>query len=165
MNGSKKIFMITFNILKWNTMILAEDFSDKQLLTRLKLGDHEAFDLLYHQHKMSIYASLLKLVKSEEIAEELLQDVFIRLWEKRYLVDVDRLIKPYIHKIARNLVVDFYRKAAVDKVMQEQLIGAASELYNHVEDIIYFKESNEIIHLSKNYIITKKLLKSLCNSL
>ena len=67
-------------------MVTGDGFSDeKQLLASLKSGDEDAFDRLYQQHRVAIYGNLLKLVKSADIAEELLQDVFVRIWEKRHL--------------------------------------------------------------------------------
>jgi len=127
------------------TTDLSSGLGEKSLLIKLRSGDQHSFEWLYHQHKARLYGNILRLVKSEDIAEEILQDVFLRIWEKRHLIDPDKSIGSYLFRIARNLVIDFYRKAAVDKELQSNLIAAASELYSHVEDVIYFKESNEII--------------------
>jgi DNA-directed RNA polymerase specialized sigma24 family protein len=63
---------------------------EEDLLTRLQSGDEKAFEQLYHIYSLQIFKKLLSLVKQEEIAKELLQDVFLRIWEKRESIDPEK---------------------------------------------------------------------------
>jgi RNA polymerase sigma-70 factor (family 1) len=125
------------------TMLAVLD--EKELLIRLGLGDRKAFEEIYHKYKHHIFIKLMKLVRSEEIAEELLQEVFYKLWLNHQQLHKVNSFPAYLYRMAANLVADFYRKAALDKKMQEQLIRTTSELYNDVENTINFKESSSIL--------------------
>ena len=58
-----------------------DEHEDKQLVARLIGGDEKAFDLLYHKFHVPVYRNILKLVKSDEPAKDILQEVFVGLWE------------------------------------------------------------------------------------
>ena len=113
----------------------------------LKGGDRKAFDYLYHSYNKRIYTNLRKLLHSDEIAEELLQEVFYKLWLKRDLLDEQQSFSAYVFRIAANLAYDHFRKAALDQKLQAHLIASGSELYDHIESLISYKESSE--HLQK----------------
>lgn len=104
--------------------------SEVEILSRLKLGDGRAFENLYLAHSPLLYKKLLRLVKEQEVAQELLQDLFLRIWEKREQIDVNKPFRAYLFRITQNLVADFYRRAAFDRKMLEALIRDSSE-YDH----------------------------------
>jgi len=118
---------------------------EKDLLSRLQSGDEAAFEQLYRIYSLRIFKRLLRLVKQEEIAKELLQDVFLRIWEKRASIDPDKLFRPYLYRIAQNLVTDLFRRAAYDRKLLDHLITATTELYNPIEDSTNLKDGAAIL--------------------
>ncbi|GEP98829.1 RNA polymerase sigma factor [Chitinophaga cymbidii] len=96
-------------------------YSDSELLELLRNGSKEAFTQLYATYSERLYHILLRMVKSPDIAEELLQDVFIRIWEKRATINVQSSLGAYLNKIGENIVYDFFRKAARDRSLYAQL--------------------------------------------
>jgi len=121
---------------------------EKQLLERLKSGDEKAFERLYWNYSPQIFRKLLKLVKKEEIGEELLQDVFLRIWEKRETIDTEKSFRSYLYRIAQNLVTDLFRRAAYDRKLLDHLIAASTELYNPIEDKINTEGGNAVLQLA-----------------
>ena len=119
--------------------------NEKELLQQLSAGDQIAFDQIYHQYKDRIYSNLLKLLRSDELAEELLQEVFYKLWLKKEKIEEVQSFSSYLYRMTANIVADFYRKAALDKKLQDQLIYSRTELYDHIEDHINYKESNSLL--------------------
>lgn len=115
---------------------------EKELVLQLKDGDRKAFGLLYHAYKKRIYSKLYRLLHSETLAEELLQEVFYRLWAKREQLDPDKSFPAYLFRIAANLVYDHFRKAAQDQKLQDHLIATGTELYDHIDRVIDYKESH-----------------------
>jgi RNA polymerase sigma-70 factor (ECF subfamily) len=115
---------------------------EQEIVSRLRDGESYAFELLYHRYKYQLAANLLKLLKSEELAEEVLQELFIRIWEGRESLDPDKSFPAYLFRIARNMVVDIYRKAARESKVRQQLLLATEEFENSVEDAILDRESN-----------------------
>jgi len=116
---------------------------ETKLVLLLKESDRRAFEQIYNLYKRRIFANLRKLLHSDSAAEELLQEVFYKLWVIREQLDPEKSFSSYLFRISGNLVYDHFRKAALDKKLQEQLIKSGSELYNHLDDMIDFKESRD----------------------
>lgn len=107
----------------------------------LKDSDKQAFGQLYHNYRVRLYYNIFKMIKSDEDAEELLQELFVKIWLNRQNLDPERSFKAYLFKISENLVYDFFRKAALQKKLQDHLTVTASGEGNNIERYIYFKES------------------------
>ncbi|ACU03595.1 RNA polymerase sigma factor [Pedobacter heparinus] len=119
---------------------------EKELVALLQKGDKGAFGELYHRYKRKLYYNFRKLLKSESQAEELLQQLFVKIWENRLSLDPDKVFKAYLFRIAENLVYDFFRKASRDKNMGAILMTVATENYSHIEEAIYSKEREALIN-------------------
>jgi len=89
-----------------------QQLSEIRLLAKLKAGDHVAFEHFYKQYHLQLYHKILNLVRQEIVAEELLQDLFLKVWDKRHLIDPERSFISYLHRIAKNLIADHYRNLA-----------------------------------------------------
>ncbi|WP_341835315.1 RNA polymerase sigma-70 factor [Chitinophaga pollutisoli] len=86
--------------------------SDSEMLRLLALGDEQAFQTLFERYWDAVYSTSLVLTKSAAIAEDIAQDVFTILWEKRAtLPEVSRL-EGYLFITARNLIYSRLRKLA-----------------------------------------------------
>lgn len=127
-------------------MISSTVLNEKALLILLKKGDDDAFEEIYHLHSSRLYSNLLKLVKSEDLAMDLLQDLYIKLWNNRENIDVDKSIGAYLFSIAKNLAIDFFRRAARESNLQSHLISVGTELYNHIDEVFSHKETSEILN-------------------
>ncbi|EHQ24303.1 RNA polymerase sigma factor [Mucilaginibacter paludis] len=119
--------------------------AEKELLTRLRSGDRKAFEQLYYTYNDRIYGRLLKLTATEYLADELLQDTFVKLWDNRDQINPDLSIKAWLYKVAQNEVFLFYRKVARDRRLQEHIVATFAESYSHTEEDIYLKESRELL--------------------
>ena len=119
---------------------------EKQLVVLLKKGDRLAFEQIYHRYKHRLYGNLRKLLKSDSAAEELLQQLFVKIWENRLALDPDKAFKAYLFRIAENLVYDFFRKATRDRNLEAQLMTVATDNYSHIEEASYTKESEAILN-------------------
>jgi RNA polymerase sigma-70 factor (family 1) len=118
---------------------------EKELLLLLKQGDEQAFESIYRLYSLRILQKLIRLLKDEEIAKELLQDIFLKIWEKREFLNPDRSFSAYLFRITENQVTDLFRRAAFEKKLMAHLIRVSTELYNHTEEFINFKEGNAIL--------------------
>lgn len=77
--------------------------------------------MLYHRYSARLYQNLLPLVKSPDIAEEIIQELFIRIWEKRASIKIDGNFSAYLYVVGKNLVLDYFRKVSQEKKLQLQL--------------------------------------------
>lgn len=126
-------------------MNLLKVIDDRELLLRLQNGDVIAFDIIYTHYADIIALRLHKLIKLPDIVEEIHQDVFIRLWNHRNNIEPNTVLRAYLCTIARNLAIDFYRKAARDKELESQLLDYVTLSYNPIDTLLNYKETKEII--------------------
>ena len=107
---------------------------EKHLLQELAKGNEQAFEQIYKLYSPRLFGRLLKLVKSDSEAREILQDVFLILWKCRKDIDPEKSFRSFIFKIAENKVYDFFRKVARDKSRQAQLITLSTDNYTFIEE-------------------------------
>jgi len=125
-----------------------EDYSGtdiKLLVTQLKDGNIHAFECLYRLHSKALLTNIKYLVRDKEVASEILQDVYIKIWESRDKIDLDKSYKGFLHTVARNLVYDYLRKAALDERSRSVMFSEAVEVYTHVEEALLTKENHKLL--------------------
>jgi RNA polymerase sigma-70 factor (ECF subfamily) len=115
--------------------------TEEELLLLLRKGDEAAFEKIYHLYSQRLMGNLVKLVKREELAAELLQETFVKIWNHRSQIDATKSFRSYLFRVAENLVYDFFRKASRDKKLQQQLLAGAATHYQHVEESFCNKEN------------------------
>jgi DNA-directed RNA polymerase specialized sigma24 family protein len=76
--------------------------NEQELLVKLAEGAENAFEQLYLLYSPKIYRKILQLVKQIAVAEELLQDVFVKIWGKREILENQKSFKSFLYTIARN---------------------------------------------------------------
>ena len=121
------------------------NLTDRELVLLLKQGDQTAFESLYNRYKYPLYIKLLKFVKAKAFAEDLLHDLFTKIWDYRDGLDPDKSFQAYSYRIAENLVIDFFRKAALDERFRQQFLAQATPSYSHIEEILTRKEQKKLI--------------------
>ncbi|MNN56349.1 putative RNA polymerase sigma factor FecI [compost metagenome] len=83
------------------------------------------------------------MVKSEQDAAELLQEVFIKVWDKRELIDPEQSFRSYLFQIAKYTVYNFIRKNNLEKQIQAYLSRHNTQLYSHVEEQLDEKQDEQ----------------------
>jgi RNA polymerase sigma-70 factor (family 1) len=83
---------------------------DIELVERLQKGDVEAFDLIYDKYSGKLYAFGLKYLRSAAEAEELVQSVFLKVWENYKILRKESSFKSYLFTIAYNDICKLFRK-------------------------------------------------------
>lgn len=83
---------------------------DYELLCRFVKGDRNAFDAIYKQYFHAVYANALKITRDKTVAEDILQEVFIALWEKRKTIDTERSLGNWIFVVCYNKSISALRK-------------------------------------------------------
>jgi RNA polymerase sigma-70 factor (family 1) len=127
-------------------MIFLEDSEIKTLVIQLQRGSEPAFNKLYVALGKIFYKKIFAMVKEEEVTEDILQHLFMKVWQKRNELDPERSFKAYLGTIAQNLVYDYLRKAASNKKIIETILITAVDFYRHTEENLISKETAEIIN-------------------
>lgn len=90
-------------------------FIEKELISKLQIGDLGAYDKLYHFYSPKLYRFAFSLLKNNEDAEGIVQEVFLIIWNKRNEIDSTKSFKSYLFTISRNLIIDQLRKRLKEK--------------------------------------------------
>jgi len=125
--------------------IFVDEEELKLLLLQLKQGHEPAFNALYLAYSKALYRKINSIVKDESIADELLQDLFLKLWEKRAWINTDLSFTSFLYTIANNLVYDYFRKVSKDKRLHARLLINAVDYYLQTEEDLIGKETSAII--------------------
>lgn len=88
------------------------------LVKGLNQGDSKAFDRLFAEKHQQVYAYCLRLVKSEEVAEEIMMDVFLTVWKKRELMRADQSLNALLFKITKDLSINYLKKSAREQALR-----------------------------------------------
>lgn len=129
-------------------MSIKRDNSEKELLQQLIAGDETGFVGLYEIYNRSIYTFILKYVSSIPLAEDLTQEVFIKIWENRINLIGVQSFKAYLFITARNhtlnsLKVVFRSEAAIGEVIAGfvNLRNSTEEDLLHKDYLIFLKNT------------------------
>ncbi len=116
-------------------------YSDEELMQEIKADNMFAFDVLYKKYCKRVYKFGYSILKSPEDSENLMQDVFLRLWENRHKVEKDASIKSYVFTIAYNSAISVIRK----KIKESQFVEYLKSLQEiNIEPVNLELEYNEL---------------------
>lgn len=118
---------------------------EKDLLLRLRQGDRHAFEKIYGSYSTRIYSNITRLVHDEDVAADLLQDLFIKVWERRADIDADRSFRSFLFTCSRNLVYNYLRRVSLEKQVELYLGSIGTELYEHVEQDMQYRQTSNAL--------------------
>lgn len=98
--------------------------TDRQLLQSTTRRDEGAFNELYHRYSIPIYNYLLRLIHEQTVAEELLQEVFVAVWEGAGRFRGHAKVSTWLFRIAHHQAVDWLRKQRPDPVGEIERLPA-----------------------------------------
>lgn len=104
-------------------MSVDSNYSEHEILRRIAEGDEQAFTALYNRYWNKVYTYLRRMTKSHEIAEELLYDIFTKLWTGRELITEIQHMDAFLSKVAYNKAISFFRYTATQRKMQQLVAG------------------------------------------
>ena len=107
---------------------------DNELIEDLRKGDVEAFDLVYEKYAQKLYAFSLKYLKSVEESEELVQSVFLKLWENQQNLKKGTSFQSYLFTIAYNEICNLFRRREYQKKFVVEKMTEFQESYDAVEN-------------------------------
>lgn len=114
------------------------------IVSELVSGNLDAFKELYNLYHKRIYGFCINNGQSHHDAEEVLQEVFIKIWANRTEIDLDRNIESFLFSIAKNIIIDKYRKLVRSKAALEHQIYFLTPPNSTENDVLYNELQKEI---------------------
>ena len=121
-----------------------------ELITLLKKGDMAAFDEIYNKYCHRLFNFVVRYLKQKEDTEEVVQEVFIKIWESRRNIDIYSSFESFLFSITYNTTISLLRKRLIDKKSRDYLKSFQEittkenvidrlqydDLNNHVESLL-----------------------------
>lgn len=85
------------------------------------------------------------MVKDETAAEELVQEIFTRIWQKHAEIHITSSFAGYLYQSGRNSVYNFFEKLGRDQDLYNRIKTIATEEYSHVEEALLARENAELL--------------------
>ena len=136
-------------------MNLINGIDERKLIIRLSEGDETAFEILFRHYYpgLVIYAS--KFVQDRTEAEEIVQEFFIRLWEKHHTVKSASTLKSYVFQSVKNSSLNYIRDKKVSLPIIEELIHRSSSALIFNPDLYVASELQQKIESAVNNLPVK----------
>lgn len=100
--------------------------NEQELLKLLAYGDRQAFTVLYMQYHGGIFNYLLKFTKNPLLAEDLVHDVFLKIWEQRGQLDIKTSFSAYLYRFAKNAALTQLNRIALYDAVRDEVMHRAS---------------------------------------
>jgi RNA polymerase sigma-70 factor (ECF subfamily) len=115
--------------------------SDYQHVEKLTRDDHESFRWLFMRYFPKLKVFIAGFVKSEAVAEELSQDIFVKIWEKRKTLTAVQSFNAYIYRMAKNAVLNYFQR----KYVAEKYIGQLPSVHAIPADELFQAKETELL--------------------
>ena len=116
------------------------NIDDSLLAYRIREGDMEAFNCLYDRYKSKIYYFSLRYLGNKIEAEELVQIIFISVWEHRKLIDESLSIKNYLYKSVVNYIYNHFKREAIRNRYIDKELQKPKQPDTQIYDQIYYHD-------------------------
>jgi RNA polymerase sigma-70 factor (ECF subfamily) len=129
---------------------------DIRFVEDLRVGNKLAFRSLYDTYHQDIYGFAISLLKSKSAAEEIVQEVFLKVWLHRENLNPELSFKSYIFTIARNLSLNALQKAANDNKLKEVVFNESQVAYDNADYDIREEQCDAIKDAAINELSPKR---------
>lgn len=119
---------------------------ERELFLRVADGDQVAFEKIFHHYTAFLYPFLINKTKSHKQSEEIIQEVFLKLWDKRESIVLIENYRSYIFMMAVNQAYSYFKKIALDKKLQQHVWQTVSSHQNIVNDLVDAHETETLIN-------------------
>jgi RNA polymerase sigma-70 factor (ECF subfamily) len=133
-------------------------FDEKTLLSQVAEGDEKAFRILFDRYWDNIYGVAFAFTKSTMIAEELAEDIFLKIWTKKHLLNSIQKFDAYLFRVAKNHIFNELRKKIKEEPFTEHIINFFREIGDSPEQQMIYKDSQRLVNLAVGNLSSQQRL-------
>ena len=108
--------------------------SDKELFEKLKQSNLSAFKIIYHRYFESLYKFAYFRMYSHEDAQDIVQEVFVQFWDKRYKITIKKSVKAYLYRMVNNFIINDQKKKNKVTYFNSLQTAYDNSCYNPIDD-------------------------------
>ena len=129
---------------------------DKELVVHLKKGSINAFNLLFARYERRLYAFAYSIFPSQEDVEEVVQEVFYKVWKNRHLLDEKMSFRSFIFTMSRNYLYNQLSKRVSETAYKHYYAKVTSNQVYDTEEVCNFDELKTTIQEIVNKMPEKR---------
>jgi RNA polymerase sigma-70 factor (ECF subfamily) len=107
-----------------------DETEDKDLYLKLKVGDEQAYQVLFRKYYSALCSFAFQFLKNRELAEETAQDLFVKIWEKRVSLNIETSVKHYFFRSIRNHCLNHIQHEKIKKQYESKMLEKANQEIN-----------------------------------
>lgn len=134
---------------------------DTEFIERLYKKDEEAVKIFLNQFKIPLYNYIYRMVYNHADAEDILQEVFLKIFKNIERIDFSKNYKSFIYKVARNLTLDFLGKRKDKYELDEEAMGGEDISHRKIETKDRMEKALQSISREEREIIVLKYIQEL----
>lgn len=133
-------------------------YEERRLLLMLGNDSAYAFQQIFDKYKDRIYKVAMSYVKDKHLAEEIIQDVFTKVWTHRHSLLELRSFEAWLYTVGKNRIFDYNKKKIADWKAHLGYHSLKSESVNDSERLLQSKEYKELLHIAQQQLTDQQLL-------
>jgi RNA polymerase sigma-70 factor (ECF subfamily) len=118
---------------------------DIELVLKLQIGDVEAFDLVYQKYAGKLYGFTYRYLKSTDETEELVQSVFLKVWENYRTLKKESSFKSYLFTIAYNEICNTFRRRSHLRKFMDERLNENAQTSNETDELIDYNSIRVLV--------------------
>lgn len=120
-------------------------YEEKKLIQQIAEGDQQAFRILYDGYVKHVYGIAVRLMKLPELAQDLTQEIFARVWIKRAGLTEVQQFRPWLNTITKNLARDYLRRKVISPDYEPYLLGFFADISPSAEEELAHRQLQQVM--------------------
>lgn len=129
--------------------------TDIRLVQLLKVGDERAYRILFDRYKELLFRHALRMTNDIELSKDIIQEVFLMLWNKRSSLQKESSLESYLYKTTRNKILDYFSHQNIVEKHREHIQQYQNEAFWYTDDYLLEKELATLIAEEKEKLSPK----------
>jgi RNA polymerase sigma-70 factor, ECF subfamily len=122
--------------------------SDQQFIESLRKSDEQAFGQVFREYYPRLCSYACNLLNDMDEAEEIVQQTFLTIWEKRLVINITTSFKAYLYRAVQNSCLNKFKREKVRQSYAEDHIKVTSPVYEHTSDMVLGMELEKKLQLA-----------------
>lgn len=116
------------------------DVQQNQLITGLRNGDKKVYEEIFDTYYEPLFNYCMSRIQNQEDAEEIVQDIFVKLWIKRNELNIAQSLRAYLYRMALNKIINYTEHHKVRRIHQAETLA----MHSHLDNQVSVLQENEI---------------------
>jgi RNA polymerase sigma-70 factor (family 1) len=121
-------------------------YTEQELLQLSADGDEAAFTILFNLYKHRLYSYLLRLSGSPEMTEDVIQEIFLKLWDQRTSMGQIEQFGAYVFRMAQHRIINSFKRSAKETLILAELRRQTKSPVSEAEDNLSAREVQRRFH-------------------